>query len=202
MAVPSTAFKTFVRSKAYADLDTLAERIGASTGWGSGGFTTVDTGASPLDFGTVDISGGAANSNVFYLAWKVTANGGNTLADNFRVWNETTSPDYWGFTLAGTLLRMAPIVWNASPTYGQNYVINATTGTYSWSSINIAGAPAQNAYPAGGAALSCNITTIGTTEDLVVSAMYLAVADNEITGTYTGTTSGKEFRGSFRYDYS
>lgn len=202
MAVPTTGFKSFSRTKAYADLDTLAERIGSGTGWGSGGFTTVDTGANPLDFGTVDISGGNANSNVFYLTWKVTANGGNTIVDNFRVWNETSSPDYWGFTLAGTMLRMAPIVWNGSPTYGQNYVINATTGTYTWSNINTAGAPSQNAYPAGGTALSCNITTIGTTEDLVAMAMYLAVADNEITGTYQGTTSGKEFRGSFRYDYS
>ena len=200
MAAPTTGFKKFARTKAVADLDTLAERIGATVGWGSGDFTTVDTGANPLDMGTIDISGGAANSLVFYLTWKPTANGGNTLVDNFRLWCETGSPDYWGFTLAGTYLKMAAMKFEAG-TNGQAYVINATTGSYTWANINQAGAGSQNVY-SGNGNTSINITTIGTTEDIVGAALYLAVADNEVTGTYQGTTSGKEFRGSFRYDYS
>lgn len=201
MAAPTTAFKKHPRTLVATTLDTLAERLDATNGWASANFTTVDTGANPLDFGTVDISGGAANSLVFYLAWKVTANGGNTLADNFRVWYETTSPDNWGFTLAGTILKQAPMKYETGGANGQLYTVNAVTGTYTWSDVNVAGAPAQNAY-AGGGATSVNITTIGTTEDLVAVAQYLAVADNETTGTYQGVTAGKEFRGSFRFDYS
>lgn len=200
MAAPTTAFKTFSRTKAAGDLDTKAERIGATVGWGSGDFSVVDTGANPLNFGTVDISAGAAQSSVNYLVWKVTANGGNTTADNFRVWIETSSPDNWGFTLAGTLLRQAPIRFEAGAN-GQAYTANAVIGSYAWSTVNQAGAPAQNAY-SGAGATSVDITTIGTTEDLVCVAQYLDVAASEVTGTYQGTTAGKEFRGSFRYDYS
>lgn len=200
MAAPSTAFKKHPRTLVATTLDTKAERLDSTNGWGSANFTTVDASANPLDFGTVDISGGANNSLVFYLAWKVTANGGNTLADNFRVWYETTSPDNWGFTLAGTALKQAPIRYEAGAN-GQLYAVNATIATYTWTDVNVAGAPAQNAY-SGAGATSVDISTIGTTEDIVAVAQYLAVADNEITGTYQGVTAGKEFRGSFRFDYS
>ena len=201
MAAPTTGFKKFARTKVATDLDTLAERIGATTGWGSADLTTVDTGANPLDIGTVDISGGAANSLVFYLCWKPTANGGNTLVDNFRIWCETGSPDYWGFTLGTTYLKMAAMKFEAGGANGQTYVANATTASYTWANINQSGAGSQNVY-SGLGGTSINITTIGTTEDIVGAALYLAVADNEVTGTYQGTTSGKEFRGAFRYDYS
>src|SRR3990172_287421 len=197
MAAPTTAFKTFSRTTATTALDTRAERITAFNST----FTAVDTGANPLDMGTVDISGGAANSLVFYLTWKASNNGGNTLADNFRVWYETTSPDDWGFTLGGTLAKQAAMKFEAGGANGYTYVANATTSSYTFSNVNVAGAPAQNAY-GGDGALSVNLTTIDTTDDIVSLAQYLAVADNEITGTYQGTTSGKEFRGSFRYDYS
>lgn len=196
MAAPTTAFKTFARTTAVIALDTRAERLAAWAGW-----TTVDTSSNPLDFGTVDISGGAANSLVFYLGWKVTANGGNTTVDNFRIWNETSSPDYWGFTLAGTHLKKAAMKFEAGGANGQTYAVDAVTGTYTFTDIELAGAPAQNCY-AGDGATSIDVTTVGTTDDVVGNALYLAVADNEITGTYQGTTAGKEFRGSFRFDYS
>jgi len=198
MAAPTTAFKTFDRTVALTALDTAAERIS----YFNATMTAVDTGANPLDFGTVDISGGAANSLVFYLCWKASANGGNTTADNFRVWYETTSPDDWGFTLAGTDLKQQGIRFEASGAgSGELYTVNAVTGTYTWADVDVAGAPAQNAW-SGADALSVDITTIDTSDDIVCLAQYLAVADNEVTGTYTGTTAGKEFRGSFRYDYS
>lgn len=196
MAAPTTEFKTFARTTAAIALDTRAERLAAWTG-----FTAVDTGTNPLDFGTVDISGGAANSLVFYLGWKVTANGGNTLVDNFRIWNEITTPDYWGFTLAGTHLKSAAMKFEVGGVNGQTYVADATTSSYTYTDIEVAGAPVQNVY-AGDGATSINITTVGTTDDIVGAALYLAVAAAEITGTYTGVTSGKEFRGSFRFDYS
>lgn len=201
MPSPTSSFKKFLRTKATTDLDTKAERIGATVGWGSADFSTVDTGANPLDFGTVDISGGANNSLVFYLAWKPTAANGNTLADNFRLWDETGSPDYWGFTQAGTNLKMAPMKFESGGANGQLYVINAVTGTYSWGNINQAGAPSQNVY-SGAGGTSVDLSSIGSTEDIVSAALYLAIATGETTGTYQGVTSGKEFRGSFRYDYS
>jgi len=198
MAAPTTAFKTLDRTTVLTLLDTKAKRISEFNG-GSPEFpSAVDTGANPLDFGTVDISGGAADSLVFYLGWKTSANGGNTTVDNFRVWYESSTD--WGFTLAGTDLKQVAIRFEA----GSNaslYVVNAVVGTYTWADVDVAGAPSQNAY-AGNDGTSIDITTIDTTDDIVVLAQYLAVADNEVTGTYQGTTSGKEFRGSFRYDYS
>ena len=215
MAAPTTGFKTIVRTTAATAYDTKAERLAA---WA--GLSTIDTGANPLDFSTVDISGGAANSLVFYLAWKVTANGGNTLVDNFRIWDETGSPDGWGFTQAATKLYMASLKFEAAGTYGTAYVINAVTSTYNdgtygfggsipgVNGIARAGAPSQNAY-SGVGGTNIDITTIGTTDDWVGVALYLAVGAGEVTGTYKGSatstppaTVGKEFAGSFQYDYS
>jgi len=179
-------------------LDTAAKRIDEFNNSTNVTFSTVDASANPLDFGTVDISGGAANSLVFYLCWKASANGGNTTADNFRVWYEASTD--WGFTLAGTDLKNQGVRFEAGSN-AELYVQNAVTGTYTWADVDVAGAPAQNAW-AGDDGTSVDLTTINTTDDMVCAAQYLAVADNEVTGTYQGTTAGKEFGGSFRYDYS
>jgi len=82
MVAPTVRFRTFPITVTVAELDTAAERLAAIAGQ-----SVVSTGVgNELDFGTVDISGGAANSLVKMLVWDITADGGNTLVEDFLFW--------------------------------------------------------------------------------------------------------------------
>lgn len=207
MAAPTTGFKNIAITLATTALDTVAER---RTEFSNG--ATISTGAgNEWNFGTVDISGGAANSAVKHAMWKVTANGGNTTVDTFKIWISTASgqpADQWGFAQAGTVFKAVALRYEAGAN-GAAYVANADATSYTnWTAagvinpFQVATEPgSQNAY-SGAGATSVDITTIGTTEDVVGWEGYLAVAAGETTGTYKGLDSGKEFRGNFKYSYS
>jgi len=192
MAVPTTRFRTFPRTVTVAELDTAAERLAAIAGE-----SVVSTGVgNELDFGTVDISGGAANSLVFYLMWDVTADGGNTTVEDFRFWLSSN-----GFDQAGTVLKMQPISGadQGTPSNTENYIVNATTGSYTWATAPEADPGSQNVYPSDeGTSMALSTTS----DDVVMIALYVAVAASETTGTYKGTDAGYEFQNSFKYSYS
>ncbi len=192
MAEPTTRFRTFPISVAAAAVDTAGERLAAIAGQ-----SVISTGVgNELDFGTIDISAGAANSAVKMIVWDVTADGGNTTVEDFRIWLSSN-----GFDQAGTVLKFQPLSGadNAAPSNTENYVVNAVVGSYTWATIPETLPGAQNAYPTDeGSSMALSTTA----DDVIMAALYLSVADDETTGTYKGTTAGYEFQLSFRYSYS
>lgn len=194
MAEPTTQFRLIPQNTAVAAVDTALERLAAIAGE-----SVVSTGiGNEANFGTVDISGGAANSSVLTLLWNVTANGGNTLAETFKLWLSSN-----GFDQAASVCRVQPLSGadNAGPALTENYKANAGTGDYTFANMVEAEPGATNIYQTDESA-SMDITTPGTTDDAVMWAMYLAIAAAETTGTYKGTDAGMELQYSFKYSYS
>lgn len=200
MSAPTTVFLDVPLATTTAAIDTVAERkANAYSG------VTVSTGVSNAwNFGTVNISSGAANSGVKTLFWKVTAANGNTTVDNFKFWLSEE-----GFELA-TLMKYCPLTCQAAGTTVNNdnlYVANAVTGNYTWTTVDTPSEPgAQNVFSAVDTT-SIDITgvTAGAFSDVVALAAYFAVADNETTGTYWGADGdnpGYALRCSFKYDFS
>ena len=193
MAVPTTRFRLIPNSTLTTALDSASERIGTISGeqikgTGSG---------NEADFGTVDISGGANNSNVLTMLWDVTANGGDTIVENFKLWASAL-----GFDQAGSVIKFKPLSGadNSSPTNTENYIANANISSYSFADMPESEPSSQNVYPTDEGS-NMNISS-GTSDDAVMWAMYAAIADNETTGTYKGTDAGKELQFSFKFSYS
>jgi len=192
MAVPTTRFRTFPNTTAAIAVDTAAERLAAISGE-----LVVSTGiGNRLDFGIVDISGGAANSAVKHLMWDVTADGGNTTVEDFRFWLSSN-----GWDQAGTVLKMQPVSGadQGSPSNTENYVANAVVGSYTWATAPEADPGSQNVYPSDEGS---SIVLSTTSDDVVMLALYVACASGETTGTYKGTDTGYSFQKSFKYSYS
>ena len=192
MAAPTTRFRLIPQDTATTALDTAAERLGTITGE-----SVVSTGSgNEVDFGTVDISGGAANSDVKTVLWDVTADGGNTSVDTFKLWLSSN-----GFDQAGSVMKFQPLSGadQSSPSNTENYVADATTSSYTWSDMPETEPGSQNVYPSDEGS---SMTLSTTSDDVIMWAMYLAIADNETTGTYKGTDSGYELQMSFKYSYS
>ena len=192
MAEPTTRFRAWPITLETTALDTAAERLAAVAGE-----SVVSTGSgNELDFGTVDISGGAANSLVKMCAWDVTADGGNTTVETFKLWLSSN-----GFDQAGTVVKFQPLSGadNAAPSNTANYVANAVVGSYTWSIMPEAEPGTQNVWPTDeGTSMALSTTS----DDVVFWAEYLAVAADETTGTYSGITAGYEFRHTFKFSYS
>lgn len=191
MAAPTTRFRLIPQSTTVAALDTATERLDTISGQ-----SVVSTGAgNEVDFSTVDISEGAANSTVKTVLWDVTADGGNTLVEDFRLWMSSN-----GFDQAGTVLKIQPLQGaDGTPVLTEDYVADAVVASYTWSTCPETLPGAQNVYPTD-EGTSMAVTT--ASDDVVMWAMYLAVAASETTGTYKGTDAGYEFQMSFRYSYS
>ena len=192
MAAPTVRFRTFPITVSVAELDTAGERLAAIAGQ-----SVVSTGAgNELDFGTVDISGGTANSLVKMLVWDITADGGNTLVEDFLFWLSSN-----GFDQAGTVVKYQPISGDdqGTPSNTENYIVNAVVGSYTWATLDESEPGAQNVYPTDEGS-SMVLST--TADDVIMVAMYVLVADNETTGTFKGTDAGNEFQYSFKYSYS
>lgn len=192
MAEPTVRFRTFPITVTVAELDTAAERLAAIAGQ-----SIISTGAgNELDFGTVDISAGAANSLVKMLVWDITADGGNTLVEDFLFWLSSN-----GFDQAGTVLKFQPISGGdqGAPSDTENYIVNAVVGSYTWATLDESEPGAQNVFPTDEGS-SMVLST--TADDVIMVALYVVVADNETTGTYKGTEAGDEFQFSFKYSYS
>ena len=192
MAAPTVRFRTFPITVSVAELDTAGERLAAIAGQ-----SVISTGAgNELDFGTVDISAGAANSLVKMLVWDITADGGNTLVEDFLFWLSSN-----GFDQAGTVVKFQPISGDdqGTPSNTENYIVNAVVGSYTWATLDESEPGAQNVYPTDEGS-SMVLST--TADDVIMVALYVVVADNETTGTYKGTDAGNEFQYSFKYSYS
>ena len=94
MAEPTARFRLIPQATATTAVDTAAERLAAI-----GGQSVISTGAgNEADFGTIDISGGAANSGVLTMLWDITADGGNTTVEAFKLWMSSN-----GFDQAGSV---------------------------------------------------------------------------------------------------
>ena len=191
MAEPTTRFRLIPNDTTVDAVDTPAERTGDITGQ-----TIVSTGdGNEADFGVVDISSGAANSGVLTLLWDVTADGGNTLVENFKLWLSSC-----GFDQAGSVIKFRALSGadQASPSNTENYVANATTSSYTFGDMPES-EPDENVWPSD-EGTSMDLST--TSDDAIMWAMYAAIAAGETTGTYHGTTSGYELQFSFKYSYS
>ena len=194
MAIPTIQFRTFPITVTAAELDTAAERLAAIAGQ-----SVISTGdGNELDFGTVDISGGAANSAVKMLMWGVTADGGNTVVETFKLWLSSN-----GFDQAGTVVKYVPLCGTDGPDIlTEQYVVNATTSSYAtlgWTTLDESEPGAINVYPSDeGSSMALSTTA----DDVVMVALYAAIADNETTGTFKGTDASYEFQYSFKYSYS
>ena len=191
MAEPTTRFREWPIATATASLDTATKRKAAVASE-----SVVSTGdGNELDFGTVDISSGAANSAVKMCAWDVTADGGNTLAETFMIWLSDN-----GFDQAGSVIKFQPLSGSdGTPSDTEEYVANATVASYTWATMPEADPAAQNLYPTDeGTSMALSTTS----DDVVFWAEYAAIAASETTGTYSGTTSGYEFQHTFKYSYS
>ena len=192
MAEPTTRFRLIPQNTAVADIDTAAERLAAITGQ-----SVVSTGGgNEVDFGTIDISGGAANSGVKTVLWDVTADGGNTTVEDFRMWPSTLDFTEVASAVMGVALSGGD---NATPVTTENYVINATTASYTFADLGDSLPGAQNMWPTD-EGTSMVLST--ASDDVVMWAFYLAIAAGEVTGTYSGTTASYGLQFSFRYSYS
>jgi len=191
MAEPTTRFRKIPLATTTAALDTAAERLAAIA---SEAVVSTASG-NEADFGTVDISGGAANSGIQTILWDVTADGGNTKVETFKLWLSSN-----GFDQAGSVIKMQPLSGGdqASPSNTQNYVANAVVGSYTWATMPET-EPAQNVWPTDEGA---DMVLSTTSDDVVMWAMYAAIAASETTGTYKGTDAGYELQFSFKYSYS
>lgn len=196
---PTTVFRNIPTSTLTTAVDTKSERATLSTG------NAVSTGnGNEWDFGSVNISNGAADSGVRMLFWKVTYANGNDTVDNFKFWLSQL-----GFDQAASQMKYVSLSFADTGTTTNNhnvYVANATTGTYNWQtategvtepgSQNVFGALDTTSFSITG------VTTTGEASEVVAIASYFAIADEETTGTYKGTTANYELRCSFKFDFS
>ena len=198
MAVPTHRLRQFDGSEATTAFNTEAQRKGSLTGDATVNFGSPPSGGAPLDFGTVDISGGAANSGVVNIRWDVTADGGNTAVSDFKLW---ILPADFGFTGGTTDTKFQAISGSdqGSPSLTENYVQNAVVGSYTWATVPTSEPGSINLYPTDEGS-SMVLST--TSDDAICWANYLAVDAAEVTGTYEAATSGKEFRFSYAFSYS
>lgn len=197
---PSTQFMQIPTSGATTTVDTPGERIaivGTTLATNNG---TTDTQITPWDFGTVDISAGAANSAVFNLIWTVTADNGNTTADNFRFW---MSNDGFASTtdLKYACLSGPEINTTTDSNIDAVYVASATTGSYTYRTSNDEGEGEPTVNLAAADDTNSLSLSSGSTDGIHIAA-YFAVVDEEKTGTYQGTTAGYELQCSLKFDFS
>jgi hypothetical protein len=129
------------------------------------------------------------------LLWDVTADGGNTLVDTFKFWLSSN-----GWDQAGSVLKMRAISGaDGTPSLTEEYIANATTASYTFSTAPESEPGSQNVYPTDeGSSMALSTTS----DDAIMIALYAAMAASETTGTYKGTDAGFEFRMSFKFSYS
>lgn len=192
MPAPTARIRTIPLGTEASALNTAGKRIGAITGQ-----AVVSTGeGNEANFGTVDISQGAANSAVLMMLMDFTADGGNSVVEDFKLWLLAS-----GFDMEDTALKFAPLS-GADQTEAdatENYQKDATTSTYSYQDVPMSEPEAQNLFPSDeGASMALSTTS----DDALMWAWYLAVAAGETTGTYKGTVTDYEFRATIKYSYS
>jgi len=197
MAEPSTRFRTIPNSTDTTAINLKSERLANISGQ-----AIVSTGdGNEADFGTVDISGGAANSAVVHVLWDVTADGGNATVETFKFWNNLE-----GFDIAGSKCRYQAVggIDNTSPVNNENYVLNAVVGSYTWGDSPTSEPGAINLWPttppSGTEDTSMALST--TSDDVIMWANYIAIAAGETPGTYKNEDAGFQLQFTLKYTYS
>lgn len=194
MAVPTTRFREIPLTTAVVALDTAAERIGVITSE-----VVKSTGAgNEVDFGIVDISAGAADSLVHMVLWDVTANGGNTTVDTFKLWLSSL-----GFDISASELRFAALSGadQGTPVNTENYIVDAITSSYTFITLPETSEPgSQNIWPSD-EGTSMDITG-GASDDAIMWAVFAHIASGETTGTYKGTDAEFELQTSLKFSFS
>jgi hypothetical protein len=120
----------------------------------------------------------------------------NTLAETFKLWLSDN-----GFDIAGSVCKVQPLSGadQGGAALTENYKANAGTGDYTFASMVEAEPGAINVWPTDeGTSMALSTAS----DDVVMWAMYLAIASGETTGTYKGTDAGMELQYSFKYSYS
>lgn len=192
MAIPTIRFREIPNNTAAIAVDTTTERLSTITGEA---VRSTGTG-NEADFGIVDISEGPANSSVLTMLWDVTADGGNTLVENFKLWLSSN-----GFDIAASVIKFAALSGadQATPTNTQNYIADATSTSYTFGDMPEAEPGSQNVYPTDeGTSMALSTAS----DDVIMWAMYAAIGDNETTGSYYGLKTDFELQFSFKYSYS
>jgi hypothetical protein len=192
MAAPTARIRTIPLSTEATAINTAGKRTGSISGQ-----AVVSTGSgNEANFGTVDISAGAANSDVLMMLMDFTADGGNSVVEDFKLWLSAS-----GFDMEDTALMYAPL--SGSDQTGaaetENYQKDASDDTYSFTALPDSEPGSQNLFPSDEGS-SMDLDT--TSDDALMWAWYLAVASGETTGTYKGTDTGNEFRATIKYSYS
>jgi hypothetical protein len=193
MGTPTTRFRQIPRSTSATALNKASKRLAAISGE-----TEISTGAgNELILGYADISDGDGASDVAVLLWDVTANGGNTIVKDFMIWLDSN-----GFDEADTLLKMCPLSGadQAAPVNTENYIANAVVSSFSWANMPEANPGAINLYPSDeGSSMSI---AGGTSDDVIMVAIYAFVDESETNGIFKGLDAGNELRLNFEYTYS
>jgi hypothetical protein len=195
MASPTIQFRLIPQNTPVASLATPTLRKGTITGQ-----SVISTGVgNECDFGLVDISAGANNSDVFTMLWHVADDGGNTLVEAFKLWLSSN-----GFDVAASVLKLQPLCGNdGTPVLTEKYILDAIISSYtSWVTMPESVPGSINMWPTDeGTSMVCPGTN-GASDDAILWAMYAAIAVAETTGIYKGIDTGYELRFSFRVSYS
>ncbi|RLC83484.1 MAG: hypothetical protein DRJ03_17070 [Chloroflexi bacterium] len=188
MGAPTTEFKQVPVTTDGSTIEDADLRYTAVNG-----FSAVDVG-TPLDFGSVSISGGAADSSVQAVVFRVSAFNGATDVTNLRFW---VTYDF----IASTVEWASPKL-----TATTEWVQNPTTSSYTYATLPVSEPGSANLNKADGvtANLTAEVPTgspaySDTTEAMV---MYVAVGATENLGTYTGSGGSQDFQYNLKFDFS
>jgi len=191
MAAPTTRFRLIPQGTLTTAINTPAQRLATITGE-----SIISTGlGNEASLGSVDILDAADNSNIITMLWDVTANNGCSVVQDFAIWLSSN-----GFDQAGSVAKLQALSGadQGAPANTENYIADAVIGNYTWITMPEE-QPTINVWPSDeGIAMS----TPSASDDVVMWAMYFAIAQSETSGIYRGLTTNFQLQLSFRYSYS
>jgi hypothetical protein len=203
MAEPTIRLRGFAFDETDEAINSPAERLAAL-----GSDYPVTAGTPPgagneLDFGIIDISGGAANSVVQNIRFDITLDQGNTLIEDLKLFLLVADNGFSATTVFFTDGGLHSSLEDPN-TNTSLYVFEADDTDYSgspgWLAVPATEPGSLNLYAPDD---STSLTLTGdAANDTIMWANYLAVGGGEVTGTYVADSSGKEFRYSITYSYS
>ena len=197
MAVPTYEMRQLLNNTPEESVNTPAERLAVITGDEAVALEAVPTADSPLDFGSVDISSGNTYTDVATAIWHISADGGNTTAEAFKLWFPVADR---GFDDAASLAFFETLSGNdqGSPSTTENYVVDAVYTDYTGNAMPTT-SPAQNLFPTD-EGTSMVLST--ASDDALLWAQWFIVDGDETTGTYEADDAGYELRFTFEFAYS
>ena len=202
MSVPTTKFTVLLNN---GDLITSTATPALRRAAITGEVTKSTGGGNEVDFGSVDITGGPADSDLWHTTFRVLTNGSNTTVDNVRLWVSTE-----GLDQALSVGRFRALSGSDETTATNTQNIKATNpviiADYTFADMDTAdsGAGTNNMWSPGPSddVTSMDITTIGSTDDMYLWVFYIHVDSGETLGTYSGLTASFELQFSFLYEYT